>query len=109
MPRFQSIPPISGLTAPDGTAFWADESGVFEIELNAVHLAAFTAHGVRLEMLPEVLPAAPEPPQPEPATNSEPSEPPSEPSEPAPEPSEPEPEPAPAPRTRKKTAATTEG
>jgi hypothetical protein len=97
MPRFQSIPPISGLTAPDGTAFHADENGVFEIELNAVHLAAFQDHGIKLEMLPE---APVEPPAPPP------SEPPVKPSEP--EPSEPEPsEPEPAPKktTRKKPAA----
>ena len=63
MPRFQSSPPITGLTMPDGTAFTADENGVFEIDLNALYLAAFQNHGVKLEMVPEPPPEPPSEPE----------------------------------------------
>lgn len=46
MPRFKTTPEISGLTTPDGEAFWADERGVFDIPAHVIPI--FESHGLQL-------------------------------------------------------------
>jgi hypothetical protein len=48
MPRYKVTPEISGLTAPDGTSYWADADGTFEIPGNATQY--FLDHGIQLSV-----------------------------------------------------------
>lgn len=53
MPRFTTTPIISGLTTPEGVAYWANENGVFDIPHDVIPI--FVSHGLHLTPFEDVV------------------------------------------------------